>query len=113
MPRTVRTCSLLLIVIYAALWLLTATVGSREIRLLVKTRLEEHSGTALREIPDRLMRHSAYPYFYARSMSPCPFVLRVHYTFGSGQLAEEGWVAWYAWMFGWSHRMVERQEWVS
>ena len=46
-------------------------------------------------------------------MSPCPFVLRVEYRFGLGQLAEEGWVAWYTWTFGRSRRVIERQAWVS
>ncbi len=61
MSRTLRRRSLFLIAIYTALWLLTATVGSREIRLLVRTEVEERVGRSLREIPDLSMKQSAYP----------------------------------------------------
>ena len=61
MSRTLRRRSLFLIAIYTALWLLTATVGSREIRLLVRTEVEERVGRSLREIPDLSMKQSLYP----------------------------------------------------
>ena len=61
MSRTLRRRSLFLIAIYTALWLLTATVGSREIRLLVRTEVEERVGRSLREIPDLSMKQAAYP----------------------------------------------------
>ncbi len=105
MSARVRRGLIIACATYAALWLLTATLGSRGLEERLQAQSERRWGTQLRRAPSRDAGTNAYPYFTAKSFTPAPFVVRVDIASGVMPLSEEGDRRWFIWVFGWARQI--------
>lgn len=56
---------------------------------------------------------SSLPHYYCSARTYGPFVVRADYGWHSGPLSGKGGSAIYIWVFGWTKRVIELQEWAS
>ena len=106
--------------VYAALWLLTATLGRHQVREPILTAVRDTVMNARPNLPAIELRTAtfahqppAYKQYYVTASAPVPFFVHVE----RGYLIEPLWGAgaeeWYLWLFGVRLRVAQPMFWLS
>jgi len=107
-----------LLALYAALWLLTTTVGRRQVESGVLGAIRDTvartaPGQRPHELPSTNQQGARPPYYYVDVTVPCPFLLRVQRGYQIAPLWGSGADEWYLWIFGFKFIIARPMVWVS
>jgi hypothetical protein len=99
-------------VAYGALWLATGLLGTRDVRKLKLSGMYQPMGLA--GFTDVSNGASAkWPWYYCRTLSYAPFLVRVDYGWQTGGLSGDGGSELYLWVFGSTVRAYEIEHWAN
>ncbi len=110
---------------YAAIWLITELVGSRQVGDEVMQRLITANGgrapstASIKEWmaldASDMAEGELYPYprYFAGAHSPAPFVVIVEEGTTNGLLAGHGGTSVFVWVFGFTWRVSHKATWIS
>ena len=104
--------------LHRALWLLTATVGRKQVRSDVLSAIRDTVGRAApgqrsNELPSTNQQGAKPPYYYMDVTVPCPFLLRVQRGYQVAPLWGRGADEWYVWIFGFKFIIARPLVWFS
>ena len=106
--------------VYAAVWLLTATLGRHQVREAILTAVRDTVMKARPNLPAVELRTatfarqpSAYKQYYVTASAPVPFLVRVERGYQIEPLWGAGAEEWYLWLFGVRFRVAQPMFWLS
>jgi hypothetical protein len=102
----------LLVVVYAVLWLVTLTFGTRDVRTVRLRAMYQPMGlSGFTDVSDG--SSAKWPWYYCRTVSYAPFVVRVDHGWQTGGLSGDGGSELYLWAFGVAVKAYEIEHWAN
>ncbi len=101
MKRKIRTI-VLATVIYVVVWVITATIGTRDIHDFAAREFMGERASHIPQVDWIVPATSAIemPFYCMSSSSPAPLIIRVRYSLALAPLGGEGGYCYFLWFFG-------------
>lgn len=110
-PKTIRALVLVGLT-YAVLWFVTAWFGGRHVRNLKLSTMYQPMGlSGFTDVSDGSSAQG--PWYYCRTLSYAPFLIRVDYGWHTGGLSGDGGSELYWWAFVRAIRVYEIGHWAE